>query len=144
MPGCPVPLGQGQHLLMAAADGCTSLYPGQDITPLLYPVRYKPLYPDAVTGMQWYHLIKETLAPLRLAAPQMALATLHSHNFAAAGDMEAALSPFMGFYFGHFKTPLLPLFLSFFLSFFFNFGFSFSFSLGFSLGFSFCFCLLGN
>ena len=97
MPGRPVPLGQGKHLLVTTADGCTSLYSGQDITPLLYPVRYKPLYPGAVTGMQWYHLIKETLAPLRLTAAQMALATLHSHNFAATGDMEAALGPFMSF-----------------------------------------------
>jgi len=134
MPGRPVPLGQGQHLLVAAADGCTSLYSGQDRTPLLYPVRYKPLYPFAVTGVQRYHLIKETLGPLRLAAPQMALATLHSHNFAATGDMEAALGSLMGFYFGHFKTPLLLLF--------FSLGFGLGFSLGFSLGFhpGFCFC----
>jgi hypothetical protein len=39
----------------------------------------------------------------------MALATLNSHNFAATGDMEAALYSLMGFDFRHSKTLLLPL-----------------------------------
>jgi hypothetical protein len=58
----------------------------------------------------------------------MTLAAFDSHNFAATGNMEAALGPFMGFDFRHDNTPLLLLF----------------FSLGFSLCFLLCFSLLGT
>ena len=39
----------------------------------------------------------------------MAFATLSAHNFAATGDMEAALYPFMGFDFRHPRIPFLSL-----------------------------------
>jgi hypothetical protein len=55
--------------------------------------------------MQRYGLVKEAPGPLRLAAAQVALATLDPHNFAAAGDVEAALGPFMSLDFGQFKSP---------------------------------------
>jgi hypothetical protein len=55
--------------------------------------------------MQRYGLVKEAARPLRLGAAQVALAALDPHYFAAAGDVEAALGPFMSLDFRHFKTP---------------------------------------
>jgi hypothetical protein len=92
---------------VAATNGYTSLYSGQNI-PL--SIGQKPFYPSPIGGTYRYGLIKETPCSLRLVATKMALAALNSHNFAAAGDMEAALGSLMSFDFRHFKTllPLLP------------------------------------
>ena len=56
-------------------------------------------------------LVEKALRPLRFCATQMALTNLNSHNFAAAGNMEAALGSLMCFYFRH-SEFLLPLPLS--------------------------------
>jgi hypothetical protein len=71
-----------------------SLYPWQNI---LLSVGQKPFYPSSICGSYWYGLIKKPPRPLCLAATQMALANLDPHNFAATGDMEAALGSLMGF-----------------------------------------------
>jgi hypothetical protein len=64
---------------------------------LLHTVGQKPLNPLSVNGVQRYGVVEETPYPLRLTAAEMALAALDSHNFAAARDVEAALSSLMGF-----------------------------------------------
>jgi hypothetical protein len=74
--------------------GYPSLYPWQNI---LLSVGQEPLYPSPISGSYWYGLIKKPPRPLRLSATQMALANLDPHNFAATGDMEAALGSLMGF-----------------------------------------------
>ena len=76
---------------------------------LLHTVGQKPPNPLPVDSVQRYGVVKETPYPLRLAAAEMALAALDSHNFAATRDVEAALSSLMGFYFGHFLRPLYYL-----------------------------------
>jgi hypothetical protein len=69
---------------------------------LLHTVGQKPPYPLPVHRAQGYGIVEETPHPLRLTAAEMALAALDSHNFAAARDVEAALSSLMGFYLGQF------------------------------------------
>ena len=101
-----MPPGQSQHLFMSSMGSYTPLY-SQNI-PLFYSVGQKPFHPLPINGTYRYSLIKKTLGPLWLAAAQVALATLDSHNFAATRDMEAALCPLVGFNFRHFKTLLLP------------------------------------
>jgi len=85
-----------------------SLY-SQNIPLSTSSVGQKSLNPRPVNGAYRYGLIKETPHPLRLAAAEMALAALNSHNFAAARDVEAALGSLMGFYFRHFLRPLYYL-----------------------------------
>jgi hypothetical protein len=89
-----MPLGQGEHFFMSSVGSYPPLYPWQNI---LLSVRQKPLYPRPIRGSYWYGLIKKPLRPLCLSATQMALANLDPHNFAATGDMEAALGSLMGF-----------------------------------------------
>jgi hypothetical protein len=47
--------------------------------------------------VQFYCLIEKALYPLGFAAAQMAFGSFDPHNLTAAGNMEAALGPFMGF-----------------------------------------------
>jgi hypothetical protein len=89
-----MPLGQGKHLFMPSMGSYPPLYPWQNI---LLSVGQKPLYPSPILGRQRYGLVKKPPRPLGLAAAQMALANLETHNFAATGDMEAALGSPMGF-----------------------------------------------
>jgi hypothetical protein len=72
---------------------------------LLYPVGYQPLYPLPVTGVQLNHFIKEPPDPLGFMGAKMALGPLDPHNLAAAGNVEAALGPFMGFDLWHSELP---------------------------------------
>ncbi len=78
---------------------------------LLQTIGDKPFYARFIVGTQRNCRSKETLRPLCFLTPQMAFPTLSAHNFAGAGDMEAALSPFMSFEFWHPKIPLPPLLL---------------------------------
>jgi len=51
--------------------------------------------------MKGYLLIKKAFNPLGFTAAQVAFATFGPHDFASAGNVEAALCPFMSFDFWH-------------------------------------------
>ena len=91
---------------MSFMAGYPSLYPWQNI---LLSVWQKPSYPSPISRSYWYGLIIKPLGALGFSAAQMALANLNSHNFAATGDMEAALCPFMGLDFWHLGFLIPPI-----------------------------------
>jgi hypothetical protein len=78
------------------------------------PVRQESFYANPVAGAYWYCFIVKAFSPLCLATTKVALADLNPHYFAASGNMEAALRPFVCLNFWHpTLTPHLPLFCFF-------------------------------
>jgi hypothetical protein len=87
---------------VSSMAGYSPLYPRQNS---LLSVGQEPLCPNPVAGSGGYFLIKQPLGSLRPAAAKVALANLDPHNFAATGDVEAALGSLMSFKLRHFETP---------------------------------------
>lgn len=78
---------------------------------LANPVGNKPSNPGSVSGMQFNFFIEKLLYPLGLAPAQMALWAFSTHDFAAAGNMEATFCAFMRFQLWHLDFPLSLLWL---------------------------------
>ena len=110
VPRGPVTFGHRQPFLVPAMSGDTSFYSWQVLSPLLGAIGQKPFYSRPIAGAYRYRLVIEALDTFRFLETEVAFATLGPHEFAAAGDMEAALCALVSFDFWQFKFTLpLPL-----------------------------------
>ena len=108
MPGCPMPFGYLEHVLVPMMIGYTTLGTWHRIL-LLGPVRQKALQSRPIRRAQGKFGVVQALGPSRFVQPEMAFADLGVHYLAAPGHVKPVLGSLVGSHFWHLVFPPLAL-----------------------------------